>query len=182
MLMNLIHMIPSRGAATPTRPAATRLPRKNRALRGRRLVLVDIENVAHGAVLAEEQAVEARRAVQEVIPLLDGDQIIIGTSHVGVLATGFGWPGTRLVVRSGDNGADLALLEVIAEECIAERFDEVVLISGDGIFTEAVSALGARGVSVTVVAHPGGCSRRLRMAAAQTVFFTHQADRVSGAA
>lgn len=178
---NLIHIIP----ATPSVVATHAAPQpsvKKRALRGRRLVLVDIENIARGAVLLEEQAVNAHQALLEAVSLHGQEQIIIATSHVGLLATGWGWPGPRLVVRSGDNGADLALLDVIADEHIAERFDEVVLVSGDGIFTDAVALLGAQGVSVTVVAHADGCSRRLRMAAAHTVFFLAEADTAHGAA
>ncbi|MHA6510748.1 NYN domain-containing protein [Tessaracoccus sp. Y1736] len=181
MSENLIHIVPATPSVVAT-PAAPQPPVKKRALRGRRLVLVDIENIARGAVLVEEQAVNARQALLEAVSLHGQEQIIIATSHVGLLATGWGWPGPRLVVRSGDNGADLALLEVIADERIAERFDEVVLVSGDGIFTDAVAGLGAQGVSVTVVAHADGCSRRLRMAAAHTVFFLAEADTAHGAA
>lgn len=161
---------------------AVALPLKKRVLRGRRLVVVDIENVLGGAVLAAGQSVEAHRAVQGVVALTGCEQVVIGTSHIGVLATWLGWRGPRIVVRSGENGADLALLEVLTEERIEERFDELVLVSGDGIFADAVAALGAVGVSVTVVAHRTGCSRRLQMAASRTVFLRECAVEVGGAA
>lgn len=161
---------------------AAALPRKKRVLRGRRLVVVDIENVVGGGVVAAEQAVDARLSIQEAVSLSGCEQVVIGTSHIGVLATWLGWRGPRIVVRSGENGADLALLEVLTGERIEERFDEVVLVSGDGIFTDAVAALGAAGVSVTVVAHTDGCSRRLRMAASRTVFLNRRTLEVGGAA
>jgi uncharacterized LabA/DUF88 family protein len=72
-------------------------------------------------------------------------------------------------VRSGEDGADLALLDVLLGERVAARFDEVVLASGDGIFTDAVAALGTAGVDVTVLARSGHCSKRLRLAARHTV-------------
>lgn len=156
--------------------------RKKRAMRGRRLIIVDIENVAGGAVIATEQAVAARLRVDEALNLRNGEQVIIGTSHVGVIATGLGWHGPRIVTRSGKNGADLALLKVLTEERIEERFDEVVVVSGDGIFTNAVAALGAVGVRVTVAARPDACSKRLRMAATRTVFLNDTNAGIGGAA
>jgi hypothetical protein len=161
---------------------AVALPQKKRALRGRRLVVVDIENVVGGAVLATEQAVAAHRSIEKVAALNGSEHVVIGTSHIGVVPTGLGWRGPRLVVRSGDNGADLALLAVLTEERVEERFDEVLLVSGDGIFTEAVAALGAAGVDVTVLAHPGRCSRRLQFAAGRTLLFDQLAVGFGGAA
>src|SRR4051794_2932622 len=97
----------------------------SKALRGRRLVVVDIENVVGGAVLAIEQARGARASVDEAVSLSGGEQVVIGTSHVGVLATGLGWSGARIVAHSGIDGADTALLQVLTEERVEERFDEV---------------------------------------------------------
>lgn len=161
---------------------AAALPQKKRSLRGRRLVVVDIENVVGGAVLAIEQAVRAHLSIKEVAALNGSEHVVIGTSHVGVVSTGLGWPGPRLVVRSGENGADLALLDVLTEERVAERFDEVVLVSGDGIFAKAVADPGSAGVEVTVVAHPGRCSKRLRLAARRTVLFDRLGVGFGGAA
>lgn len=154
---------------------AVALPHKKRSLRGRRLVVVDIENVAGGAVLTTEHAVDARRAVFGAAGLNGSEQVVIGTSHIGLISAGLGWRGARLVVRSGTNGADLALLEVLSEERVEERFDQMVLVSGDGIFTERVAALGAAGLDVTVLAPMGHCSKRLRMAARRVLLF----DRLS---
>ncbi|TWE10467.1 NYN domain-containing protein [Rudaeicoccus suwonensis] len=161
---------------------AEALPLKKRALRGRRLVLVDIENEIGGAVIDEAEAALAQHAIDEAICLAGCDQVVIGVSHIGVLPTYLGWPGCRIVVRSGPDGADLALLEVLNKERIAERFDEVVLASGDAIFADAVAALGAAGVSVTVLTRIGSCSRQLRMAAGKTVYVDACAARFGGVA
>ena len=158
------------------------LPLKRRSLRGRRLVVVDIENVVGGAVLTVDQAVWARRSIEEAIALGDREQVVIGSSHVGVMPTGVAWRGPRIVMRSGADGADLALLDVLADESVDERFDEVVLVSGDGIFTDAVASLASAGVAVTVLAHDGGCSRRLRMAAHRTLFFGNAVAGLGGVA
>jgi hypothetical protein len=128
-------------------------------------VLVDIENVAGGAIMTVDEGQRARLSILRTGLIGTQDQIVVGTSHTGVLGAGLAWPRCRLVVRSGPDGADLALLSVICDERIAERFDEVLLVTGDGIFAEAVAALGVAGVSVTVVARSDSCSKRLRMAA-----------------
>lgn len=150
-----------------THRSATRLT--HRCL-GRRLVAVDIENVVGGACLVRTQAEWVRRTVSEVIGFRTFDQIVVGTSHIGLIEVGDGWPHIRYVVRSGQDGADLALLDVFTEN-IAMRFSEVVLVSGDGIFTEMVSDLAAQGVHCTVVSHEEGLSRRLRLAATEVRFF-----------
>lgn len=143
------------------------VPPRKRALRGRRLVVVDIENCVGGAVLTRSAACWAREVVQRELDC-SSDQVVIGVSHVGLIATADAWPGARVVVESGPDGADLALLEVLQHEDVGRRFDEVAIISGDGIFAKAVAQLGAMGVRVTVIGHRGHVARRLRTAAAET--------------
>lgn len=153
-----------------------------RSMRGRRLVVVDIENVVGGAVRVVEDVVRARELLHSALDLTGSEQVVVGTSHFGLLAAGLGWDGPRLVVRSGPDGADLALLEVLTQEGVAERFDEVVLVSGDGIFADALGALGALGVRTTVVARADRCSARLRVAASKTVLLRAKVDSFGGAA
>lgn len=161
---------------------ADALPQMKRKLRGRRLVAVDIENVVGGAILTSANASWARHQIEKVIELRYDEQVVIGTSHIGVVSTRMGWDGPRIVMRSGPDGADLALLEVLQGERIAERFDELVLVSGDGIFAEVVARLAAEGVKTTVVAHHGGLSKRLRLAAANTFLFERNVAGLGGAA
>ena len=152
------------------------------ALRGRRLVLIDIENMVGGAVLTDAAAVAVLREVARHACLTAVDQVIIGVSHIGMLPVGLALPTARLLVRSGPNGADLELLTVLREERIAERFNELVLVSGDGIFTETVAELGAAGVSVTVVGREGCISTRLRLAASHTTIVPALAGPLGGVA
>lgn len=145
------------------------LPPKKRALRGRRLVLVDIENVAGGAVVTAAMASWARRVVESVLHVTSDEQVVVGTSHCGLFNVKDAWPCARVEVRSGQDGADLELLEVLTTEHLSTRFDEVVLVSGDGIFADAVADLSRSGVQVVVAAWSGGLSTRLRLAANQTL-------------
>jgi hypothetical protein len=149
----------------------------------RQVILVDIENVVGGAVLTRSAAIWARTRIERVIEIHDHDQIVIGTSHVGCLDAALAWPSKQYVVNSGPDGADLALLEEI-EALRIDRYDEIVLVSGDGIFADAVASLADRGARVTVVAHYGHCSSRLRLAAARTLYLQpdHNHGIASGAA
>jgi NYN domain len=149
---------------------ADALPLKKRALRGRCLVLVDIENVAGGAVMTEAIAGWARDVVVASLALAGCDQIVVGTSHAGLFNVWAVWPRVRLRVRSGANGADLALLDVMQFERIEQRFDEVVLVSGDGIFADLTAHLAAAGVRVTVASWAESLSTRLRLAASHTIY------------
>ena len=52
--------------------------------------------------------------------------------------------GARHLWRSGPDGADRALLDVLENERVDERFERVTICSGDGIFA-AVRRLARRG-------------------------------------
>jgi NYN domain len=148
-------------------------PPQKRRTRTRRLVLVDIENMVGGAVQDSESVIWAKQQFDSLVDLRPGDHVVVGTSHIGLLETGCNWPHARYVIRSGPDGADLALLEVL-EENVAARYGEVVIVSGDGIFTQKVADLASRGLHVTVIAHPDGLAARLRLAAQQTTYLPHR--------
>jgi hypothetical protein len=120
--------------------------------RGRRLVVVDVENLAGGACHTGDAAAWARRRLRDVGALQDSDQVAVAVDACGLASVVFTWTGARCLAAHGKDGADLALLEVLAER-VPQRYDRLVLASGDGIFTEAVADLVAHGVHVTVVSH-----------------------------
>lgn len=159
-----------------TEPAVA-LPLKKRALRGRRLIAVDLENVAGGAVVTRELADWSRAVIESALDVVAGEQVVIGTSHMGLFNAAAAWPGARLRVRSGPDGADLELLDVLNKEGIEERFDEVALVSGDGIFDAAIARLAGAGVTVTVASWSERLSPRLRIAAGRIVYLDPWADR-----
>ncbi len=130
----------------------------------RQLFVVDIENVIGGAATEADAVRWAKAVITDAVAVRPGDHVVVGISHAGLLTTGCAWTDLRYVVGSGLDGADRALLEVL-EERVAERYTHVVLVSGDGIFTDAVARLAAAGVETTVVAHPAKLSNRLRLAA-----------------
>jgi len=136
----------------------------------RRLVIVDVENVAGGAIQTTAAAAWARRVVEEAATVVPGEQVIVGVSSVdGLFHASKAWPQARVVLGFGPDGADHALLEVLRDESVGERFGRVSIVSGDGIFAEAAAALGSQGVTVTAFAWGACMSSRLRLAARRVV-------------
>ena len=132
---------------------------------GRVLHLLDAENLLGGPGFTLAEAIQARAAYEAVAPGGRVNQVVLSTSHYAAPAAWFAWPrSVRRLVRSGPDGADEALLAVIATEGLELRFDRVVLGSGDGIFAFAVARLQASGCQVTVVTRPEALSRQLRLA------------------
>ena len=89
----------------------------------------------------------------------------VACSHHAAPEVAFGCTGyCRRRWRSGADGADLALLEVLEQEPVLGRYDAVTIVSGDGIFAEALSWLGNAGVSTTVVSNSTSLSTKSRLA------------------
>lgn len=131
----------------------------------RRLVLVDIENYCGKGVLCPEDIRTAKEEISRDLTLLDDDLVVIGTSHgKNCLVCGTEWRGPRQVLRSGHDGADIALIEA-SQDYVLDTFSSVVIVSGDGIFTDLVSAVRTRRKRVTVVSGRGRLSHRLQLAA-----------------
>jgi hypothetical protein len=134
--------------------------------KNRRIHLVDIENVCGNARPGILDVHAMREHYQELVCPVPDDHVVVACNHGAALNVGLGWPGARMMMRSGVDGADRALLSVVENEGIAVRFEGVVIASGDGIFAEAAALLAGCGLSVTVVSRERALSRRLRLAAA----------------
>ena len=132
---------------------------------GRFLHLLDVENLVGGATFTKAEAAAVRRAFEGVAPTGGVNQVVLATSHHAAVPAWFAWPASaRRLVRSGADGADLALLQVLARERVEHRYDRVVIGSGDGIFAFPAARLQAAGCEVTVVTRPEALSRQLRLA------------------
>ena len=124
--------------------------------------------------LAQARDLHARYAV--LIPIGDLDQVVIASSHLTLKKTGCWWPGARYLVRSGPDGADLELLNVIGREHVAERFSRIAIASGDGGFAQAAVRLTSAGCQVIVVSRRVGLSRRLALVAGGKVLYIDPPD------
>jgi hypothetical protein len=128
--------------------------------------LIDLENVVGCGHVTEWGAQQARSAYLASGVVALGDHVILAVSHHNLLAAGYGWPDARHVVRSGEDGADLALQEVMATENLQTRFGNCIVVTGDGGFAEAVAAMNRTGFPAGVIAPLGRLSAALKLAAA----------------
>src|SRR5690349_10494318 len=97
--------------------------------------LIDVENLAGYPVPALARVREVRDRYVSRVGFGPIDQVILACNHLAIRQVIFGWPRARYLIRSGKNGADIELINVIAYEDIAARFSRVVIASGDGIFS-----------------------------------------------
>ena len=100
------------------------------------------------------------------LDIQEGEIAIIATDSSGLFNVNAGWKGPRLLVGKGANGADRRLIEEI-EHMNFGQFDEIALVSGDGIFVDPVARAAEHGIPTTVYFHGVQLSKRLRLAAAQ---------------
>ena len=141
------------------------------ACKDRRLFAIDIENAVGTGKLDERKVAYAMNKIAKLHSLTDNDLVIVGISHKrNAFPVGSQLPGIRIVFHPGKNGADLAIKDVLAKERIPERFTEIILVSGDGIFAEDVERLRAAGTRVNVTARKGNLSQKLAMKATRVLY------------
>jgi hypothetical protein len=151
-----------------TRRALT--PTASRDYPGRTLHLIDIENLAGSALPSSNHVRQLRGLYRQHVGVGGMDQVVVACSHLAFKLAGFGWLDARHVVRSGPDGADLELLDVIYRENVGDRFSRVAIASGDGAFAEAAAALVGCGCRVMVVSRRGSLSARLAFAAHEVIY------------
>jgi hypothetical protein len=132
---------------------------------GRQLILIDIENLTGTPSPTCDDVEMAKAALRLVVPEFDDAQHIVACSHHAARTVAFAFPRARHLWRSGPNGADLALLDVLENERVAERFERMTICSGDGIFAASAAWLAEADVDVTIISLPGHLAARLQLAA-----------------
>jgi uncharacterized LabA/DUF88 family protein len=130
---------------------------------GRTLHLVDLENLAARRHVTPAIAGAIAEQYRDVAGHRTGDLTVVGSSHHNGFAALVAFPGSTVRWRSGRDGADLAIIAAF-DEFDLERFDRVVIGSGDGIFAELADRCHNLGLAVTVVAGPTALSQRLAAA------------------
>jgi hypothetical protein len=136
----------------------------------RTLHVVDIENLAGTAIPTLGQVSDVQGRYMARLGFGTDDQVVMAASHLGLLNAALGWPHARYRVRSGPDGADLELLDVLLHEDVAGRFTHVAIGSGDGVFGQAAAGLVAHGVRVTVVSRRDSLAPGLARVALNVVY------------
>jgi hypothetical protein len=93
---------------------------------------------------------------------------VLACAHYNAPAIWFHWSGARYLVRSGKDGADKRLIQVVEDERVAERFGIIIIGSSDGIFARTAAQLASAGVYV-IGAYGKQISNKLRLAVHETV-------------
>ncbi len=117
---------------------------------GRRLVLVDIENLVGGSGTASAHVSEALDSLRTAIGQSDHD---VWTTACGpkLLSTAMKSFSTGVLLGRGENGADNRLLDYLEPAVVVGRYSSVVLISGDSAaFAAPVRELARLGVPTDV--------------------------------
>lgn len=153
--------------------------KKSNADTARRLFVVDVENYCGKPVLSEADVLAAKKSLEKHFHPGENDLVVVGTSHTSnYFNVGMVWKGVRQVLGKGHDGADIALLKAIKDYRL-DTFSEVFILSGDGIFTEAVEELALSGVLVAVVSIKRCLSQRLAEIAPQLQFVKQPALEVA---
>ena len=142
----------------------------------RTLHLIDIENLAGASLPSLRQVREALDLYSDCLGFGAMDQVEVASSHLTLVNAALGWPHAHYRVRSGPDGADLALLDVLRHENVATRFAHVAIGSGDHVFAEEAARLAALGVWVTVVSRQRSLSPQLALAAREVIFLDTMAE------
>lgn len=143
----------------------------------RQLHILDIENLLGDPRPSQTCVVDAIEHYMNVTHYGEGDLLVAACNHGAALAVGCALGGRhRLLLGSGPNGADYALLEVLMGEALPSRLSRVVIGSGDGIFAESAAQLSRLGTRVTVVSRTAALSARLNLAAAEVIYFDPATD------
>lgn len=134
------------------------------------MVLIDIENLLGTPMPTTLEVDLVLAALADLIPGFNEAQRVVACSHRAARTVSFACPTERRLWRSGPDGADLALLDVLETEHVEERFDSVTICSGDGIFASVTARIAEHGVDTTVVALKGHLAARLKLAARNVAY------------
>ena len=150
--------------------------------KARELVLVDIENLAGTPSPSQDQIADIKAIISRYTSVDCLSQCVVACSHHAASEVLFAFPSALRRVKSGVNGADIALVEELSDHRVIERFEKIVVCSGDWIFTDEVARLGQNGVDVTVIARKGSLSKQLQLAARNVITFTYDEHGTPSAA
>lgn len=126
---------------------------------GRSLHVVDVENINKGPA-ADYQSVAS--LWNDIVHPEPGDLVVCASDVTGVFAVHAAFPAARQLTGRGPDGADHALGEVLSEPNLPNRFDTIILGSGDGYFASHLRRLRQHGLHTVVISRLGHTSAVLR--------------------
>lgn len=148
------------------------LTKKPPAAARRRLVLVDIENLAavEPRLLRGAQIQSLSRSVRDRLGTVASDHVVVASNPRWTPHLSPCWPEALIRARGGPDGADIALCEHATRQRL-EQFKYVWILSGDGRFAATAALARSLGITITVMTPPCGLSRRLEREAHEVISF-----------
>ena len=135
---------------------------------GRRLVLVDLDNVTGMTDLHTEQWRSLLGGLRPALGATDRDHLVIAMCR-RTLARAMGAlteVPAQLLAKDGPDGAELAIDDAVDLAHAATRYTTLVIVSGDHYFTRLAHDARRHGMHVhQVTSRRSRCSRALRRAA-----------------
>ena len=107
---------------TPTQVYSDRMAHTKSTESNRHLVLLDIENLAGTPDPTWSEIEYAKRQLDAVIPDFSSARCIVASSHIGAEVICFSFPKALRRLRSGPDGADLALIDEVLDDRLMARF------------------------------------------------------------
>lgn len=136
------------------------------AFNARALHLIDLENLVGGPSASDKTIKRVWSAYYGGVPKTASDHLLVGSSRFFARRTWWMLPECiQRRVRDGQDGGELAILDEVDLDHLAERFGRLVIASGDGRFAELAATARSRGVHVHQVTGIGLPSRALLSAA-----------------
>ncbi len=118
-----------------------------------------------------EMVAEARRTYLELVQPGENDQFLVAvSSRHNLAAAAFGWAGAVLKCREGHDGADCLLAEAMLDGRLEDRFDKIVVASGDGGLAPFVQKMTKLLKNVLVVSQPTAIAFAMRMTGANVQY------------
>jgi hypothetical protein len=136
---------------------------------GRRLVLVDIENVVGGSGVSRDDVAAALATITTVVRPTAND-VLVTACGPRLLGTAMSVLGSSVRLGRGIDGADARLAEFLETDKVRGRYASVVLASGDSAaFAASVRHLAEIGVPTDLVLGLGRVGAELYIAARSAV-------------
>jgi hypothetical protein len=129
---------------------------------GRTYHLIDLENHLGDTAWDEAAVGQVARNYQDLVHVGPDDLVFVAVGPQLAFAAKTAFPGAEVKVARGKDGADLALIYHEQVDWLADRFDHVVVASGDHIFAGLLASLRLAGVATTLVGREHSISRHSR--------------------
>ena len=140
--------------------------------KGRAILLCDIENLAYDFTKKGFSREDVRLVHDRIMTLIAHlkPYQVIATSHYFWEPVMTGWNSTCFpILRSGKDGADLALLDAFENKSCGDKYETILIASGDGIFSSLAAQLSTAGKEVITLFGRGGLAKKLELASKQAI-------------